>query len=166
MVTFTEEISNGKLDFLCSGNIKTRQVKIKNSFGTINDLIFSPGRTKLKLKLSRRQMFFPEERFYGPDFHRGTLWGGFSRGSETGVCSIFFRFFFKMLRMMNISDMWMHKYFWIYWWLRWRNQQWLWWWISFLDCIIEKSALTLRPMCFNVNFRKFLWTAFFIEHPR
>ena len=39
-------------------------------------------------------MFFTEERFYGPDFHRGTLWGGFSLGSETGCMQYFFRFFF------------------------------------------------------------------------
>ena len=47
LVAFTEEIPNEKLHFLCIGNIKTRQVKIKNSLGNTSDLIFSPWWIKL-----------------------------------------------------------------------------------------------------------------------
>ena len=31
-----------------------------------------------------RSMLFTVELFYGPDFHRGTLRGGFSQGTMTG----------------------------------------------------------------------------------
>ena len=47
------------------------------------------------VKLSRRQTLFTREQFYGPDFHRGTLRGGFSRGSKTGCMQYFFRFFLE-----------------------------------------------------------------------